>query len=148
MSCKTETKTIGDHEFSVTQLPATKAILMKVKLIKTFGATLARIASMATNTSKDKKDTSDTDAKALSEGLSILFQGNSPDEIVALMKECVVGVACDGTKITSSSFDELFSGDNLLEVYKVFLFMLQVNYSDLMKGQLAERLLAGMKGNL
>jgi len=147
MSCKTETEQIGDHEVSVTQWPATRAMSVKIRLVKMFGASIALIASNFSNDSK-KKDTSSNDAKALSDGLSTLFQNNSPDEVVGLIKECVIGVAYDEKKITSSSFDELFSGDDLMEVYKVFMFVLKVNYSNLMNGQLAERLLAKAKENL
>lgn len=147
MACKTETKQIGEHEFSVTQWPADKSMLMKFRLAKAFGASLATLMGSAP-TSKNKKNTDQEEAKALSEGLSTLFQSNSPEELVALMKNCVVGVACDGKRITESSFNELFSGDDLLEVYKVFVFVLQVNYSNLFKGQLADRFLAKMKENL
>lgn len=149
MACKTESKQIGDHEYSVTQWPAEKSMLMKFRLAKAFGASLATIMGTASQTpSKGKKNTDQDDAKALSEGLSTLFQNNSPEELVALMKNCVVGVACDGKRITETSFNELFSGDDLLEVYKVFIFVLQVNYANLFKGQLADRFLAKMKENL
>lgn len=147
MACKTETKQIGDHEYSVTQWPAEKSMLMKFRLAKAFGASLAAIMGNASQSDK-KKNTDKEDALALSEGLSTLFNSNSPEELVALMKNCVVGVACDGKRITETSFNELFSGDELLEVYKVFIFVLQVNYSNLFKGQLADRFLAKMKDNL
>lgn len=148
MACKTETKQIGDHEYSVTQWPAEKSMLMKFRLAKAFGASLATLMGNSPQTAKNKKPTEQDEALALSEGLSVLFQSNSPEELVALMKNCVVGVACDGKRITESSFNELFSGDELLEVYKVFVFVLQVNYSNLFKGQLADRFLAKMKENL
>ena len=146
MACNTETKEIGNHEYSVTQWPATKSMIMKVRLIKTFGATIAKIASQVSNDSK--KDGDKADANALSEGLSLLFQNNSPEEVVNLIKECIVGVACDDKIITNSSFDMLFSGDDQLEAYKVFLFILKVNYANLMKGQLATRLLAKVQEKL
>lgn len=148
MACKTETKQIGDHEYSVTQWSAEKSMLMKFRLAKAFGASLATLMGNSPQTTKNKKPTEQDEALALSEGLSVLFQSNSPEELVALMKNCVVGVACDGKRITESSFNELFSGDELLEVYKVFVFVLQVNYSNLFKGQLADRFLAKMKENL
>ena len=136
MACKTETKQIGDHEYSVTQWPAEKSMLMKFRIVKAFGASLATLIGTASQTfSEDDKDTDQGEAKALSEGLSILFQSNSPEELVTLMKNSVVGVACDGKRITETSFNELFSGDSLLEVYKVFIFVLQVNYINLFKGQ-------------
>ena len=144
MGCRTESKMIGEREYSVTQWPATRSMLFKMKLIKTFGATLAIIVGQ----SSDSKNKPNDDAKALSKGLSVLFETNSPEDVVTLMKDSIIGVACNGTKITSSSFDELFSGDDLLEVYKVFIFILQVNYSNLMKGQLGDRLLTKLKESL
>lgn len=147
MSCKTESKTIGEHEFSVTQWPAEKSLIMKFRLTKVFGASLASFASLVKDT-KEKNSSVEKQAKVLSDSLSILFKDNSPQEIVALLKDCVISVGCDGTKITPAKFDELFSGDDLLLVYQVFIFVLQVNYSGFMKGQLAERLLAKMKESL
>jgi hypothetical protein len=148
MACKTESKQIGDHEYSVTQWPADKSMLMKFRLAKAFGASLVTLMGNSPQGSKDKKVTEQDEALALSEGLSTLFQTNSPEELVALMKNCVIGTACDGKRITDTSFNELFSGDELLEVYKVFVFVLQVNYSNLFKGQLADRFLAKMNQNL
>lgn len=145
MACNTETTQIGDHEYSVTQWPAEKSMLMKFRLVKAFGASLATLVGTA---STSNKDSDEDEVKGLSEGLSILFKDNSPEELVALMKNCIIGVACDGKRITESSFNELFSGDELIEVYKVFMFVLQVNYSNLFKGQLADRFLAKMKENL
>lgn len=138
MACNTETKQIGDHEISVTQWPATKSMLFKFKLAKTFGASLAALANQS--------DTNE--AEILSNGLSSLFQNNSPEELVALMKDCVIGVARDGKRITETSFDEIFSGDSLLEVYQVFVFVVKVNYGNLMKGQWVDNLLAKTNLNL
>lgn len=138
MSCETETTTIGEHEYSVTQWPAKRAILTKFKLVKAFGAALTIIAGQASGEESG-------DAKALSDGLSTIFEHSSPDELLSLMTECVVGVACNGKRITESTFDELFSGDNLMDSYKVFIFVLRVNYGNLMKGQLAKSFLAKMK---
>lgn len=147
MACSTETKQIGDHEFSVTQWPADKAILMKMKLAKTFGASIGKIASMALQSTKGK--TSDAEeAEALSEGISMLFQSNTPEEIMQLIKGCVIGVAMDGTKITETTFNQIFSGDNLMDVYKVFIFVVKVNYGNLLKGQKAEALLAKVADTL
>lgn len=141
MACKTESKQIGDHEYSVTQWPATKALLMKARLAKVFGASIAMIGAAAMGKSRDDSK----DAKALADGLESLFNNNSPEALVGLFKESIIGVACDGNKITESSFEELFSGDNLLDIYKVFLFVVKVNYGNLVKGQSVDNLLANLK---
>ena len=146
MSCKTETKEIGDHEYSVTQWPADKAILMKLKLAKAFGASIGKIASMALESTKKK--TSDSDqALALSQGISILFDSNTPEEVMNLIRSSVIGVACDGTKITETTFNQIFSGDELMDVYKVFIFVVKVNYGNLLKGQKVEALLAKVQAS-
>ena len=147
MACNTETTQIGDHEFSVTQWPAEKAILMKMKLAKTFGASIGKIASMAFKSSKIKA-TEGEEAEVLSESISLLFESNSPEEITAFIKTAVIGVACDGTKITETSFNQTFSGDDLMDVYKVFIFVVKVNYGNLLKGQKAKALLAKVQGSL
>jgi len=145
MACQTETTQIGDHEYSVTQWPAEKAILMKMRLAKTFGASLASIVA---NSQGGNKSSDSDDAKALSEGLSMLFQANSPEEVTNLIKESVIGVAMDGTKIMESRFNEVFSGDSLMDVYKVFMFVIKVNYGNLLKGQRVEGFLAKLQGSL
>lgn len=145
MACQTETKQIGEHEFSVTQWPAEKAILMKMRLAKTFGASLASIVA---NSQGGEKSSDSDDAKALSEGLAMLFQSNTPEEVTALIKESVVGVAMDGTRITETKFNEVFSGENLMDVYKVFMFVVKVNYGNLLKGQRVEGFLAKVQGSM
>lgn len=127
MACKTESKQIGDHTYSVTQWPPEKALPMKFRVGKVLGSSLALLAQL-------KKEGADA-PKIVAEAINALFQNGSPDELAALIKEVVVGVACDGKAVTSTSYTELFAGDNLYEVYKVFIFVLQVNYAGFMNGQ-------------
>jgi hypothetical protein len=131
MTCETKNKEIDGIEYSVTQWPAEKAILMKLRLVKAFGASLMSLISKT-----------DQDEESLSDAISTLFENCSPEDLLALIKNSVVGVACSGTKITDSSFNSIFSGESLITVYKVFAFVLQVNYADLFKGQQVEELLA------
>ena len=133
MACRTESKIIGDHEYSVTQWPAERAMLMKLRVLKIIGPAMASLVG---------KDGDGQEAGALEHGLQALFASATPEEIMGLVKDCVVGVACDGTKLTSTAFTEHFSGDALFEVYQVFAFVMQVNYGNFLKGPLAERLLA------
>ena len=139
MACKTETTQIGDHEYDATQWSATKALLMKFKLAKIFGASITTIVSAVGSESDEDQ------MKAISEGFTSLFANNSPEEIVDVMKECIVGVARDGTRMTATSFDEHFSGEEMINIYKVFIFVVKVNYSDLLKGQWAESALAKLE---
>ena len=143
MGCETETKQIGEHEYSVTQWPAEKSILMQMRLIKAFGSSIATLVSAIED--KDESGGLDIDPAILGKSLNSLFAENSPDEITALLKECVIGVACDGQRISSTSFNELFSGNELITVYKIFIFVIQVNYSNLFNGQIVGDFLAKVK---
>lgn len=145
MACETETKQIGDHEISVTQWPATKAMTNKFRLAKTFGSTLAIIAAQL---NLKGKATDAKDAEALAKGLSALFDKNNPEDIVKLIKDFVIGVGCDEERITPTSYEQLFSGDDLIDVYKIFIFVIKVNYANLMKGKLADRFLDKIKDRL
>lgn len=138
MSCRTETKEISGREYSVRQWSATRSMLMKMKLLESIGPALAVFA-----------DSNSAGSIDYSKAISNIFSGSSPEKTVDLIKECILlNVACDDKKITDSKFEELFGGDDLLNVYKVFAFVLQVNYGGFFKGQLAEGLLAKVKEQL
>ena len=131
MACKTETEIISDIEYSVTQWPAEKAMLMKFKLLKIVGPALAAMIG-------DDGD----------EGFKEIFSSATPEELVSLMKDVIIGTSREGVRMTSNSINEYFSGDNLFDVYRVFAFILNVNYSNFLKGQSVERFLAKLKENL
>lgn len=137
MVCKTETKQIEDKEYTVIQWPAEKAILMKLKLIKILGPALSSLVS-----NKDNEiDISNT--------LSILFENSSPEELMSLIKECLTtGLAIEGKRVTENSFNEVFDTDDIILIYRLFVFVLEVNYSNFFKGQWGEGLLAKVKENL
>jgi len=139
MACETDNLTIEGRQYSVTQWPADKAIVMKLKLIKVIGSAFALIADLQEN---------DIDGDKFSKAIESLFHNNTPESIAELIKACTVGAACDGSRITESSFNELFSGDKLIEAYQVFFFVIKVNYRNLFKGQVAERYLAKLKNTL
>jgi hypothetical protein len=125
MSCKTENTTIGEHEYSVTQWPADKALTMKFRLGKTLGPFFGKIATGV----KKEKGEFDIDKAVLSDAISQIFKDSTPEDLTKLLKDSIVGSAIDGTKITETTFNQYFSGDSLGDVYKVFFFVIKVNYS-------------------
>ena len=140
MSCRTESTEIGEHTISVTQWPAEKALSMKFKLLKALGPGFAKLGGAL------KAESSDGDElNAISEGLSLLFEHNTPEDAVALIKECLLGVSIDGKKLTPTGFTEFFSGDDLARIYPILWFILKVNYGNLLQGQSVEGLLAKLK---
>lgn len=148
MSCNTESTQIGDREYSATQWPAEKSLLMKFKLVKMFAAPLTLLIDGINLDSDPKAEAKEDEAGAISKSLVLMFENSDPEDVVAIIKDVVIGTAVGDTKITHAKFNSLFSGDDLLEAYKVFIFVLKVNYSNLFKGQLAGNLLAKVTGNL
>lgn len=143
MACRTETKQIGNNEYSATQWPAEKSLLMKFRLTKVFGASLSSLLGVV-----DFKSMSVEDSKlevALSSAINSLFSSATPEEAVSLIKECIVGTAIGDTRITDTKFNEVFSGDDMMDMYKVFFFVLKVNYGNLFKGQKVGDFLAKVK---
>ena len=130
MACRTERKTIGEHEYAVTQWSARAAIMNKFRLVKTLGGLMACVAVMV----KDKDD-GDFDSSHIVETADKAFKDSDPKELFELIESFVMGVARDGERMTSTTFEESFQGDNLFDVHKVFFFVLKVNYSNLFKGQ-------------
>lgn len=135
MACRTETKVINDHEYSVTQWPVDRSLLTKMRLIKFFGPSLSQLLSLQDKEAGLKVD-------VVEKMMTLLFASTTPEDVVDLIKDSVIGVARDGTKITDTSYVEHFSGDEMADVYKIFFFVLKVNYANLLKGQLVGDLLA------
>lgn len=131
MACRFESREIDEKTYTVQQWNATKALTMKLKLTKVFGPTFAMLF---------QKQGSDID---LSGALGALFEGRSVEDIVSLMTSCIDGVAVGDSRITTVNFDQYFDADNLMTIYKVFLFVIEVNYSKSF-GQWAEKI----KGSL
>jgi len=127
MACKIETKNINGHEYTVTQWPAEKALLLKFKLMKYLGSSISTLVSL-----DQKKE--GLDSKVLGSTFHELFKSCSPQELVDFLKDLIVGCSRDGVRLDSSSFTTHFSGESLLDIYPVSLFILSVNYSSLISG--------------
>lgn len=131
MACETFNQEIDGVEYSVTQWPADKAFMMKFKLLKIFGPALAQLAN-------DKID----DSAKISGALTEIFKTAEPKDVLEIIKECVLSASVDGERITSAFFTETYNGERMMEAYKVFVFVIRTNYSNLFSGKFAETLLA------
>lgn len=149
---ETKEKEINGNVYSVTQLPARRALRLKAKLIKTFGPALTQL--ILTYREDDKKPIDKmTDEEKERE---ILFSQASPIDIYrihdlkksALVKaiqilssaidektfdefclEILQGCRRNGVEMIASNIDMDFAG-NLSTLYEVIFFVLEVNYAD------------------
>lgn len=128
MACKTEKKEINGHEYSCTQLPASEAIKIQLKLTNILGESLGSVLG-ALVTKRDEDEDSSLKSALGSLG-SKLDSQDFYDLFVKMINTC----AKDGKRI---NFEQEFSG-NILGAWEVFIFALQVNYRDFIDGLLSK----------
>lgn len=136
MSCETFDEIINNAQYVTTQWPATKQMVMKMKLLDTFGEAIFEILKGVNTDSKgDEKEKAQTEA--LKAGISSLFGKKDPEYIASLLKEILTCGATkrEGVRITPTKFDEIYNDAGLGEMYKACMFVIKSNYSDLFKGQ-------------
>lgn len=149
MAVETKEKIIGLSNYSVTQLPARRALRLKARLIKMFGASATQLFLTALEPEEKKSDemtpeelmeydrTSpieryrihDLRKSALVKGIQLLAQNLDENTFDSLCVELLQNVRRDGSEMTPQTIDIDFAG-KLTELYSVILFMLEVNYAD------------------
>lgn len=115
---QTQEKIINGSTYTVTQLPARRALKMKARLIKLFGPSMAQFFL-----SSDKK--SDEGFVKAIEKLSLTIDENSFE---AVLIELLNGVRKDGVELNAQLIDMEFAGD-FESLYKVLWFVIEANYS-------------------
>lgn len=130
MGIETRDTTIGGHKISVTQLPARRAITLKIKLIKTFGPGLAEVLGSIDRTKTKGSSTildSEISGSSLSAGFTKLADAVDPDVFLKLLEELFQGVRVDGVEWSWAIADQNYAGD-LGTLYQIAFFVLKVNY--------------------
>lgn len=155
MSCRTETTNINGREISVTQWSVETAALRQLRLLEIFGSPLATIMGqvMEQDAMKNPKSGKKEEASLLSAGVGSfgvgiqqLFKNANPKDLMSFIKECIIDVAIDGTKVTSSTFQTVFTVDSLMEMYQVFWFVIKVNYGNFIPGSLLDAIKMKLPG--
>lgn len=124
MPLKTDKRTIGDYEVTVTQMPAMRAL----SLLPRLGKALAPALSQLTSTGVDIREADVIPA------LSTLFSSLTPEEAQALVREVNAGtsVMVDGRARdlnNDAAINSVFGGD-IASLLKVTAFAMEVNFSD------------------
>lgn len=119
MACQDANKTINGREYYVVQMTPDKAIPIQLKLTKILGGSIGKLGAAM------KGDFSQQ-AEALGESVTALFENASEEEIFALIKKVVTTAKVDGERIDIAIH---FQGEYLADIYKVFFWVLGVNFS-------------------
>lgn len=122
----TQTRQIGEHTYSVSQLPARRALEMFGRLGKSLGPALFEAIARGGQVDPDA-DAMDLVA-ALAPALGSVFSRLPPGELTALADELLEPATCDGAPI-KPQFDLLFQGQ-ILALLRVLAFAVEVNYAD------------------
>lgn len=113
MACKQETREIRGKQVFVRQWPASKAMDMQINLLTTMGDDcLGFVLGDWTFAN-----------------LMFILQRVERPVFLALVKECICAARIDGVEISATNFDVEFSGD-LMFIYDLFSFVLEVNFKD------------------
>lgn len=128
MALKIEQRQIGEINYTVTQLPPTKALVLHSKVAIMLADAVAPIAGM------DMPDSglfgSDAGGTVLSAVGSALSRHMPPEEFGRFLHDLVVSdyVLADGVKILN--LDLHFQDKPYTEMYMLAFFVLEVNFSD------------------
>lgn len=133
MGCQTFNTTIGDNEYSYTQLSATKSLKLQFQLAKIIGGALGEIMPAM---GKDK--TKETQMKAFGNAMQKTFKENDPDYVAnMIVKIFVPAFIGEGEDATRLKMDEHFTG-NMGEMYEVLFWILGCEFGDFIKGFMDE----------
>jgi len=122
---ETKEKRIDGANYSVTQMTARKALRMKAKLMKIFGASLAQIFLPSNEKPISGMSFSKDEAVKALQSLAI---GLDDETFEMLIVDLLRYVRKDGVELTEQIIDMEFAGD-LAILFKVVWFVLEVNFS-------------------
>jgi len=111
-------KTINGSTYSLTQLPARRALKLKARLLKVFGPSLAQMVFA----SKDAFD-----QENVVKAMNLLVDHIDDATFEKLTVELLQGVRKQGVELTDSVIDSEFAGD-LGTLFLVLWFVLEANY--------------------
>lgn len=123
MATAEESKTINGRQYYVVQMAPEKAIVLQLRLTKILGGAIGALAPALTK-SANLDSTARTAAMAGS--VAALFANATEEEVFALIASVVTTAKVDGARIV---INDHFQGEYLGDLYKVFFWVLGVNFS-------------------
>lgn len=121
---ETREKIIDGATYTVTQLPARRALKLKAKLLKLFGPVLAQFFVTATEKGTDEEKKND-----IVRAVEMLGQHIDENSFEQLIVEMLSGVRKNGMELTPAVIDMEFAGD-MAGIYHVVFFVIEVNFAN------------------
>lgn len=123
MAVNEDSKTINGRQYYVVQMPPTTALLVQLRLVKILGGAVGALAPALS--SKSGLDGAGRSA-VMAGAVGALFANSTEEEVFGLMRDVVQTAKVDGERIL---MDKHFQGQYLADVYKVFFWVLGVNFA-------------------
>lgn len=121
---ETREKTIGDATYSVTQLPARRALRLKAKLMKLFGPVFAQLFLITEDKASEERQ-----KENLVNSVELLTGQLEAVQLDTLIVEILQGVRKNGQELTAPTIDIEFAGD-IAGLYEVVFFVIEVNFAN------------------
>lgn len=123
MTVKDENKTINGRQYYVVQMPPSEALVLQLKLTRILGGAIGALApALSSNAKVDGAGRS----AAMAGAMGALFANATEQEVFGLMRDVVTTAKVEGERI---QLDKHFQGEYLSDVYKVFFWVLGVNFA-------------------
>lgn len=126
-------KKIGGREFKVGVVLATDAIVLKARLLKLVGGSMAQLPAILSGakSSASEEQKNQSNAAAV-QALAGLFAQVDPSDLVKLLQDIL---ALAVVKRPSGAYEDIqfdvdFNSQNLMDLYKVALFVLSEVFGD------------------
>lgn len=141
MTCKTENMTIDNVVYVTTQYPAITGMQFKMEILKVLGPAITEV--LPAFLKRGEEGAADQVAM-LGHAIEKMFSTTKPEEVVSLIVRMLTTghTFRDGKPITEAVLNEAFAGDDMISIYKLFAFVLRVNYSNFLNSQKLGGLLA------
>ena len=120
---------INGSRYTVTQLPARRALRLQAKLMKMVGPALFEVLDNAPLIDDKGNPIQSDKVKGYSHAVELLMKEIDDKTFDQLVLDLLVGVRKEGVELTPSTVDIEYSG-NLNELYLVMQFVLEANFSD------------------
>jgi hypothetical protein len=121
---ETKEKQIDGATYTVTQLPARRAIRLKARLIKLFGPVFAQFfLAVSENVSDDQRK------QDIVKSIEILGAHIDENSFESLVMDLLVGVRKNGMELSPATIDLEFAGD-MAALYQLLFFVIEVNFSN------------------
>ena len=132
MNISTQRRTIDGYEVAVVRFFARRANALHIRLLKLLGPSLGQVFDSVMSSKRSGKSVLDLDISGLqiSGAIATLAEKLEPAEFDQLCNEILAGTSISNKALDKEeNFNEFFTG-NLLLMYKVLAFSVEVHFPD------------------